>query len=53
VVYNPTPVQRAAAEKEFSCVVAPAKKNYDLLKIIDQAMMTRPEGSGPKCQKRV
>jgi hypothetical protein len=51
VMYNPTPDQRAAAEKEYSCLVAPAKKNYDLLKVIDQAMTTRPESSGPKCQK--
>jgi hypothetical protein len=51
VVYNPSAEQRAAAEKEYSCLVAPAKKNYDLLKVIDQAMTTRPETSGPKCQK--
>lgn len=51
VMYNPTRDQRAAAEKEYSCLVAPAKRNYDLLKVIDQAMTTRPEGSGPKCQK--
>ena len=51
VMYNPAPDQRAAAEKEYSCLVAPAKKNYDLLKVIDQAMTTRPESSGPKCQK--
>jgi hypothetical protein len=51
VVYNPSAEQRAAAEKEYSCLVAPAKKNYDLLKVIDQAMTTRSEGSGPMCQK--
>lgn len=51
VMYNPTPDQRAAVEKEYSCLVAPAKKNYDLLKVIDQAMTTRSDGSGPKCQK--
>lgn len=51
VMYNPSADQRAAAEKEYSCVLAPAKKNYDLLKVIDQAMTTRPENSGPKCQK--
>lgn len=51
VLYNPTADQRAAVEKEYSCLVAPAKKNYDLLKVIDQAMTTRPDGSGPKCHK--
>ena len=51
VMYNPTPDQRATAEKEYSCLVAPAKKSYDLLNVIDQAMTTRPESSGPKCQK--
>ena len=51
VLYNPTPDQRAAAEKNYSCLIAPAKKNYDLLKVIDQAMTTRPDGSAPKCQK--
>lgn len=51
VIYNPTVDQRAAAEKEYSCLVTPAKKNYDLLKVIDQAMTTRPESTGPKCQK--
>jgi len=51
VVYNPTAIQRATAEKQYSCLITPAKKNYDLLKVIDQAMTTRPESSGPKCQK--
>jgi hypothetical protein len=51
VMYNPSPDQRAAAEKEYSCLLAPAKKNYDLLKVIDEAMTTRPDGSAPKCQK--
>lgn len=50
-MYNPSADQRPAAEKEYSCVLAPAKKNCDLLKVIDQAMTTRPENSGPKCQK--
>ena len=49
---NPSADQRAAAEKEYSCLVAPAKKNYDLLKVIDRAMVTRPESSGAKCQKQ-
>jgi hypothetical protein len=51
VMYNPSADQRAAAEKEYSCLLAPAKKNYDLLKVIDQVMATRPDGSAPKCQK--
>jgi hypothetical protein len=51
VMYNPSADQRAVADKEYSCLVAPAKKNYDLLKVIDQAMTTRSEGSGPMCQK--
>jgi hypothetical protein len=53
VLYNPSADQRAEAEKKYSCVVAPAKKNYDLLKVIDQAMATRPWSSGPKCQTRI
>jgi hypothetical protein len=53
VMYNPNADQRAAAEKEYSCLVAPSKKNYDLLKVIDEAMVTRPGSSGPKCQKRI
>lgn len=51
VMYNPSAHQRAAAQKEYGCLVTPAKKNYDLLKVIDQAMATGPDGSGPKCQK--
>jgi hypothetical protein len=51
VMYKPSPDQRAAAEKEYSCLLAPAKKNYDLLKVIDEAMATRRGGSAPKCQK--
>jgi len=51
VMYNPSADQRAAAEKEYSCLVTPAKKNYDLLKVIDQAMATGPNGSAPRCQK--
>jgi hypothetical protein len=51
VMYNPSADQRAAVEKEYSCLVTPAKKNYDLLKVIDQAMTTRPGGSAPRCQK--
>jgi hypothetical protein len=51
VMYNPSADQRAAAQKEYSCLVTPAKKNYDLLKIIDQAMATGPNGSAPRCQK--
>jgi hypothetical protein len=51
VMYNPSADQRAAAQKEYSCLVTPAKKNYDLLKVIDQAMATGPNGSAPRCQK--
>jgi hypothetical protein len=51
VMYNPSADQRAAAEKEYSCLVAPSKKSYDLLKVIDQAMASRPAGAGAKCQK--
>jgi hypothetical protein len=40
VMYNPSADQRAAVEKE-----------YNLLKVIDQAMTTRPGGSAPRCQK--
>jgi len=51
VMYNPSPDQRAAAEKEYSCLLTPTRKNYDLLKVIDEAMVTRRGGSAPKCQK--
>jgi hypothetical protein len=51
VMYNPSADQRAAARKEYSCLVTPAKMNYDLLKVIDQAMATGPDGSAPRCQK--
>ena len=51
VVYNPTAVQRAAAEKEFSCVITPAKKNYDLLGVVDQAMVSRAGNTSPLCKK--
>jgi hypothetical protein len=51
VVYNPSADQRAAAEKQYSCLVTPAKKNYDLLSVVDQAMVSRAENSSPKCKK--
>ena len=51
VVYNPSVSQRAAAEKEYSCLIAPAKKNYDLLTVVDQAMVSRAENSSPRCKK--
>lgn len=51
VVYNPTADQRAAAEKHYSCLIAPAKKNYDLLHVVDQAMVSRAERSSPVCKK--
>jgi hypothetical protein len=51
VIYNPSSEQRAAVAREYSCLVAPSKKNYDLLKVIDEAMATRSNGSGAKCQK--
>jgi hypothetical protein len=43
VVYNPTADQRASAEKQYSCLITPAKKNYDLLHVVDQAMVSRAE----------
>ena len=51
VVYNPTASQRAAAEKEFSCLITPAKKNYDLLSVVDQAMVSRAANVPPTCKK--
>jgi hypothetical protein len=51
VVYNPSADQRAAAEKQYSCLVTPAKKNYDLLSVVDQAMVSRAENSSPICKK--
>jgi len=51
VVYHPTADQRAAAEKQYSCLVTPAKKNYDLLSVVDQTMVSRAENSSPICKK--
>lgn len=51
VVYNPSANQRAAAEKDYSCLITPAKKNYDLLSVVDQAMVSRAENSSPRCKK--
>jgi ABC-type sugar transport system substrate-binding protein len=51
VVYNPTASRRAAAEKEFSCLITPAKKNYDLLSVVDQAMVSRAGNTSPLCKK--
>ena len=51
VVYNPTASQRAAAEKQYSCLITPAKKNYDLLGVVDQAMVSRAENATPICKK--
>jgi hypothetical protein len=51
VVYNPSTDQRAAAEKQYSCLITPAKKNYDLLKVVDQVMVSRAENSSPVCKK--
>jgi hypothetical protein len=51
VVYNPTEAERAAAEKQYSCLVAPAKKNYEMLTVIDDAMASRGEGTGARCRK--
>jgi hypothetical protein len=50
-VYNPTADQRASAEKQYSCLITPAKKNYDLLHVVDQAMVSRAEHSSPVCKK--
>ena len=51
VVYNPTEAERAAAEKQYSCLVAPAKKNYEMLTVIDDAMASRGNGTGAGCRK--
>ena len=51
VVYNPTADQRAEAGKQYSCLITPAKKNYDLLHVVDQAMVSRAENSSPVCKK--
>jgi hypothetical protein len=51
VVYNPTEAERAAAEKQYSCLVAPAKKNYEMLTVIDDAMASRGDGTGARCRK--
>ncbi len=51
VAYNASADQRAAAEKKYSCLITPAKKNYDLLSVVDQAMVSRAENSSPICKK--
>jgi len=50
-VYNQNGNQRAAAEKEYSCLITPSKTNYDLLSVVDQAMVSRAENSSPLCKK--
>lgn len=51
VAYNPSAEQRAAAEKQFSCLVTPAKKSYELLGVVDQAMVSRAANSSLTCKK--
>ncbi len=51
VMYNPSADQRAAAEKQYSCLVTPAKKSYDLLGVVDQAMVSRAANSSLTCKK--
>lgn len=51
IIYNPTAEQRAAAEKDYACLVAPAKRNFDLLKVIDQVMASPRESAGAKCRR--
>ena len=50
VVYNPSAAERAAAEKDYSCLVAPARKNYEMLTVIDDAMASRGESTGIRCR---
>jgi hypothetical protein len=51
VVYNPTGTELAAAEKQYSCLVKASKKNYDLLAVVDEAMVSKSKGAAASCQK--
>jgi hypothetical protein len=49
LLYKPTPAEISAAEKEASCAVHPAKKNADLLAVVDETMKDRRNGLTPNC----
>ena len=50
ILYNPTPVELAAAEKEANCAVRPSKQTRDLLIVVDQTMQDRRNGTGVVCE---
>ncbi len=51
VLYKPTPVELAAVEKKYGCLIAPASsRSPDLLPVLDQAMQSRTKGLGVRCQ---
>jgi len=49
ILYEPTPAELAAAEKDASCLVRPSKKSRDLLAVVDDAMRDRRKGTGSMC----
>lgn len=49
VLYNPTPAELSAAEKEANCAVRPTKQSRDLLATVDQTLMERRKGVGVIC----
>ena len=50
LLYRPTPVELAVAEKEANCAVRPSKQSRDLLLVVDQAMQERRKGTGAICE---
>jgi hypothetical protein len=51
LLYNPTPAQLAAAEKDASCLVRPSKQSRDLLSVVDQTFAERRKGGIAACDK--
>lgn len=49
LLYNPTPAELSAAEKEANCMVRPSKQSRDLLAVVDQTLAERRKGVGAIC----
>lgn len=50
LLYEPTPDELSAAEKEANCAVRPSKKSQDLLAVVDETMKGRRKGAGAICE---
>jgi hypothetical protein len=53
LLYNPTPAELSAAEKEAQCLVKPSKATRDLLAVVDQTLAERRKGVGAICNSVV